>query len=101
MLFGQSGSDLSARVILPVHLLAMLLSLILWAGFGTVAASAAAFQQPGFIATNSAVAASAAQPFATRKDESGWWLVAPDGQRFFSPWRLLHAPRNVPRGLGS
>ncbi len=38
----------------------------------------------GFAASNSPAADNPPPPFATRKDESGWWLVGPDGRKFFS-----------------
>ena len=64
--------------------LALFLPVTLLVRSGATSASAAAVEEPGPASTNASVPASPPQPFATRKDDSGWWLAAPDGQKFFS-----------------
>src|SRR5574341_1185508 len=75
---------LSAIRIVPVASL-LLLPLALSAAFAANGRAASpAAHEAGLAASHSPAADNPARPFATRRDPSGWWLVAPDGEKFFS-----------------
>lgn len=63
--------------------LGLLLSLTLSAAL-TVNAATANQERTVAPDTTTTTALTPAPPFGTVKDESGWWMVAPDGHKFFS-----------------